>query len=114
MGHEILFFVAIMAVWLLISYLRVRAFREKKIDEPLQTVRAIYVSKKVKPGTYRAGRSIMGFSFFVSFVTEDDELLELVANQEEFGSMWEGKEGMLTYQGKYFVSFEIDESCSRT
>lgn len=93
------------AVCLLIFYMRVRWFMEKPTKEPEKTVAATVVSKEVKTGTHMSGRSMMGYSFVVSFQTEDGETLELYAYEIEFGGLKEGMSGMLTYKGRYFVSF---------
>ena len=93
---------------LLLFYLRIRWALEKPSKEPKKLVMATVVSKEVKPGTHAAGRSMMGYSFVVTFRTEDGELLELYAYELEFGSLKEGMTGSLTYQGRYFVSFDAN------
>ena len=92
---------------ILIFYLRVRLFQEKPSTEPERTVAATVVSKEVQEGTNQSGRSMMGYSFVVTFRTEDGQLLELFAYEIEFGGLKEGMTGTLTYQGPYFVSFEM-------
>ena len=89
----------------LIFYLWVRAFSEKPSGEPERTVKATVISKEVKEGTNRSGRSMMGYSFLVTFRTASGETLELYAYEIEFGALKEGMRGELTYQGPYFVSF---------
>ena len=89
----------------LIFYLRVRAFSEKPSTEPEQTTNATVISKEVKEGTNRSGRSMMGYSFVVTFRTEEGQILELFTYEIEFGGLKEGMTGTLTYQGPYFVSF---------
>ncbi len=89
----------------LIFYLRVRWFMEKPTTEPEKTVMATVASKEVREGTNRSGRSMMGYSFVVNFQTEDGQTLELYAYEIEFGGLKEGMKGMLTYKGRYFVSF---------
>lgn len=95
-----------MAFFLLISYLRVLPFQEKPSWDPRISVRATVVSKEVRPGTHSSGRSQIGYSFVVSFATEDHRTLELYAHEIEFGGIREGMEGILTYQGRYFVDFK--------
>lgn len=109
-GQEILWFAGILGVWLLVSYLKMRVFREKKSKAPVMTVPATFLSKEVKPGTYRAGRSVMGFSFLVNFATEDGVKLELFAYEEEFGALEEGTRGLLTYQDRYFLAFKDEKT----
>ena len=109
-GQEVLCFAVIIALWVLISYLKMRAFWEKKSKAPVQTVKASFVSKDVKPGTYKAGRSVMGFSFLVNFVTEDGVELDLFAYEEQFGAMKEGAKGLLTYRDRYFVEFSEENN----
>lgn len=98
-----------LAFFLLISYLRVLPFREKPSPEPMKSVAAAVVSKAVKSGTHHAGRSQIGYSFTVTFLTEDGQTLELYAYEIEFGGIREGMKGVLTYQGRYFVSFQKQE-----
>ena len=90
----------------LIFYLWVRAFREEPSTEPERTVLATVVSKEIRSGTNQSGRSMMGYSFVVNFRTEDGKMLELYAYEIEFGGLKEGMQGQLTYQGRYFVSFQ--------
>ena len=108
--QEVLCFAGIVGVWLIISMLKMRLFREKKSKAPIQIVHAAFVSKEIKPGTYRAGRSVMGFSFLVNFVTEDGLRLELFAYEEEFGALEKGTRGILTYQDRYFVDFVAEDT----
>ena len=102
----ILVIVYVTAFGLLIAYMRVRCFLEKPSDEPERTVAATVVSKEVREGTQRSGRSMMGYSFVVNFRTEDGRMLELFAYEVEFGGLKEGMTGTLTYQGPYFVDFK--------
>ena len=87
-------------------YLRVRLFKEKPSKEPEKTVMATVVSKEVKRGTQRSGRSNGGYSYAICFLTEDGETLELYAYEVEFGGLKEGSHGLLTYKGRYFVCFD--------
>ena len=87
-------------------YLRVRLFKEKPSKEPEKTVMATVVSKEVKRGTQRTGRSNGGYSYAIRFLTEDGETLELYAYEVEFGGLKEGARGLLTYKGRYFVCFD--------
>ena len=93
----------------LIFYLRIRLFTEKPSGEPERSVAATVISKEVREGTNRSGRSMMGYSFVVNFQTEDGQTLELYVYEIEFGGLKEGMTGMLTYQGPYFVSFQETE-----
>lgn len=92
-----------------IFYLRVRWFMEKPSTEPERTAKATVISKEVKEGIHRSGRSMMGYSFVVTFRTEEGQLLELFAYEIEFGGLQAGMTGTLTYQGPYFVSFTVSE-----
>ena len=87
-------------------YLRVHFFKEKPAKEPEKTVIATVVSKEVKRGTQRTGRSNGGYSYAILFLTEDGERLELYAYEVEFGGLKEGSYGLLTYKGRYFVCFD--------
>lgn len=93
----------------LVFYLRVRWFMEKPSTEPERSVMATVISKEVKEGTNLSGRSMMGYSFVVNFQTEDGQTLELYAYEIEFGGLQVGMKGTLTYQGRYFVSFQETE-----
>ena len=94
------------ALCLLIFYLRVRMWKEKITYEPEKRVAAAVVSKELKAGTRESGRSVMGYSFAVTFLTEDGQTLELYAHEIEFGGLREGMKGILTYQGRYFTGFQ--------
>ena len=93
----------------LIFYLRVRWFMEKPFPEPERTGKATVISKEVREGTSRSGRSMMSYSFVVKFRTEEGQLLELFTYEIEYGGLREGMTGILTYQGPYFVSFTVRE-----
>ena len=102
---ELIFVLYMLALMLLIFYLYAHAFQEKPSLEPVKAVQAAVVSKEITSGTQRTGRSQMGYSFLIRFRTEDGQELKLYAYEEEYGSLKEGMEGMLTYQGRYFVDF---------
>ena len=87
-------------------YLRVRLFKEKPSKEPEKTVMATVISKEVKRGTQRTGRSNGGYSYAIHFLTENGQQLELYAYEVEFGGLKEGNHGLLTYKGRYFVCFD--------
>ena len=103
---DLLFVLYFLSLMLLIFFLRVIPFREKPCYEPEKAVQATVHSKEIVSGTHRSGRSHMGYSFLVTFRTEDGRMLELYAYEEEFGSLKEGMAGVLTYQGRYFLNFE--------
>lgn len=96
----------VVIIGLLTAYLKAHFFQEKPTKEPEKTIRATVASKEVKPGTHRSGRSKGGYSYTITFVTEDGQTLELFAYEIEFGGLAEGTQGFLTYQGRYFVRFE--------
>ena len=95
-----------LAIMLFIFYMYAHAFQEKPSHDPVKSVQANIVSKEVVSGTQSSGRSQMGYSFLVRFQTDDGQLLELYAYEEEFGGLREGMKGILTYQGRYFVDFQ--------
>ena len=103
---ELIFVLYMLALMLLIFYLYAHAFQEKPSLEPVKAVQAAVVSKEITSGTNRTGRSHMGYSFLIRFLTVDGQELALYAYEEEYGSLKEGMEGMLTYQGRYFVDFQ--------
>ena len=90
---------------LVIAFLKSHWFQEKPAKEPEKTVVATVVSKEIRRGTHQSGRSKGGYSYVVHFLTQDDQKLELFAYEIEFGGLKEGMQGMLTYQGRYFVGF---------
>jgi len=94
-----------LAFFLLIFYLRVLPFLEKPSYEPVKSVNATVVSKTVKSGTHQTGRSQAGYSFLITFLTEEGRTLELYAYEIEFGALKEGMTGVLTYKGRYFTDF---------
>ena len=104
--RELIFMLYLLALMVLIFYMRVLPFREKPSYEPEKSVQATVFSKEIVSGTQRSGRSQMGYSFIVIFRTQDGQMLELYAYEEEFGGLKEGMEGMLTYQGRYFVNLQ--------
>lgn len=106
----ILSFVYVSAFGLVVFYMRVRWFLEKPTDEPERTVAATVVSKEVRSGTNQSGRSMMGYSFAITFRTEAGELLELYAYEVEYGGLREGMQGTLTYRGPYFTAFREKEA----
>jgi len=95
-----------LAFFLLISYVRVLPFQEKPSREPEKCVAATVVAKEVKNGTHHSGRSQGGYSFVVTFLTDDNQTLPLYTYDVEFGGLKEGRKGILTYQGRYFVDFK--------
>ena len=100
--YTVLFLMAVSLVF----WLRVRPFREKKTKEPEQTASAKLTARRVETGTNRSGRSQgMGYSFLLTFETEDGRKLELYAYDYEYGALREDMEGTLTWKGPYFISF---------
>ena len=71
-----------LAIMLFIFYMYARAFQEKPSYDPLETVQAVVLSKKVVSGTHSTGRSQMGYSFVVTFGTADGQTLDLYAYEE--------------------------------
>ena len=104
--HGILFFAYGAATALLLAYLKSHWWQEKPSTEPERTVAATVLSKAVIPGTHGAGRSKGGYSYTITFLTEDGMELTVFSYETEFGSLKEGSKGFLTYKGKYFVSFQ--------
>ena len=98
--------VVVLAIGIVGHFLKNRLWGEKPSSEPEQTVVASVVSKEVRSGTQRSGRSNGGYSYVIHFLTEDGKPLELYAYEVEFGALKEGMHGKLTYRGRYFVCFE--------
>ena len=92
---------------LLVFWLRIRPFREKKTKEPQQTQKAVLTARRVESGTGSSGRSSgMGYSYVLTFRLETGTTLDLYAYEVEYGALREGMEGKLTWKGPYFVSFQ--------
>lgn len=85
---------------------RILPFKEKKTKEPEKTIMATVISKEIKSGTHQSGRSKGGFSYAITFMTEEGKELELFVYEIEFGGLKEGMKGELTYKGRYFVDFK--------
>jgi len=95
-----------LAFLLLLFYIRVRPFCEKPSLEPKKAIVATVISKEVRRGTNRSGRSTMGYSFVINFKATNGQTLEIYAYEIEYGGLKVGMKGALTYQGRYFVSFD--------
>lgn len=92
---------------LLIAYLKLRPFNEKKCNEAEQSTLAEVLSKEVKQGTYNTGSSSgLGYSYTAKFRTDDGRELELFMYELEWGGLKEGMIGQLTYKGQYFIKFK--------
>lgn len=94
---------------LVTCYLKISWSLEKPSKEVERSVVATVLSKEVKSGTNETGRSTMGYSFAITFLTEDGQNLELYAYEVEYGGLKEGMKGVLTYQGRYFVNFDVQD-----
>lgn len=104
-----LIFISFLAAAALIFWLRVFPFREKRSKEPERTAKAKVTARHVKTGADRTGRSSgLGYNFVVTFRLEDKREIQLYAHDAEYGALREGMTGMLTWKGRYFVSFEED------
>lgn len=102
----IVYAILITAAAFLIFWLKVFPFTEKKTKDPERTAHAIVKARRVQSGNpHRSGRSHMGYTYLVAFQLDDGTELELYAYEIEYGSLREGMTGMLTWKGRYFVSF---------
>lgn len=107
--HTFVVVILLLVLFFFIYWLRVLPFREKKTKEPERTMKARLVTRQVQSGTQRSGRSQgMGYSFLLTFETEDGSELELYAYDHEYGALREGMTGSLTWKGPYFVSFAAE------
>lgn len=107
--HTFVVALLLLVLFFFVYWLRVLPFREKKTKEPERTMKAKLVTRQVKSGTQRSGRSQgMGYSFLLTFETADGNKLELYAYDHEYGALREGMAGSLTWKGPYFVSFAAD------
>ena len=101
--------IALLVLFFFVYWLRILPFREKKTKEPERTAKATLAARQVQSGTRRSGRSQgMGYSFLLTFQTEDGKVLELYAYDHEYGDLKEGMTGNLTWKGPYFVRFETN------
>lgn len=102
-------FALVTAGAVLLYWLRVLPFREKKTNEPEQTAHAELVARRVETGTHGSGRSQgMGYSFILTFRMDDGTEKELFAYDHEYGTLREGMKGSLTRKGPYYVNFKPD------
>ncbi len=103
---DILYILAAIAIPVGICFLWVLPFREKKSTEPQQTAPATLVTREIRRGSDRSGRSRVGFNHVLIFQLSDSRKLELYSYEEEYGALREGMAGNLTWQGRYFVNWE--------
>ena len=94
---------------LAVFYLRVRVFRETPTKGPVESIPATVVSKELRSGTGGAGRSVMGYSFTVTFQTAEGQILMLYAYEDEYIRLKAGMKGTLIYRDRYFMDFEEAE-----
>ena len=107
------FFKSLILVVLLcfvIFQLRILPFREKRTRAPEKTAPAKLTARRIESGTGNSGRSSgMGYSYILTFHTNTAEVLDLYAYETKYGALREGQNGILTWKGPYFISFqEVD------
>lgn len=105
-----LYILGMSILFLGIYWFRVFPFREKKSKEPVRTSNAILTARHVKTGADRTGRSSgMGYNYLLTFRLENGEEVTVYAHDTQWGSLREGMKGRLTWQGRYYVSFDSVE-----
>lgn len=102
-----LFVSLLLVLFFFIYWFRALPFQEKKTKEPELSAHARLISKDVTTGAHRTGRSSgMGYNYRLTFRLDTGEDVLLYAHDTEWGSLREETEGLLRWQGRYFVHFE--------
>lgn len=105
----VIYAILILAAVFLICWLKVLPFTEKKTRDPEQSAHAKILSRRIQSGNpHRSGRSTLGYTFMVTFELDDGTQMELYAYEVEYGGLQEGMTGILTWKGRYFVHFDLD------
>ena len=107
----VLLFVVIIA-FILIKAVKKNNQREKNALRPVLTARARVKSRRliIRPNNITAlGVSTDTLEGKVVFESEDGEELEFRLIGKNYRDIFDGDEGMLTYQGSDFISFERNE-----
>ena len=107
----VLLFVVII-VFILIKAVKKNNQREKNALRPVLTVRARVKSRRliIRPNNITAlGVATDTLEGKVVFESEDGEELEFRLIGKTYRDIFDGDEGMLTYQGSDFISFERNE-----
>ena len=107
----VLLFVVIIA-FILIKAVNKNNQREKNALRPVLTVRARVKSRRliIRPNNITAlGVATDTLEGKVVFESEDGEELEFRLIGKTYRDIFDGDEGMLTYQGSDFISFERNE-----
>lgn len=107
----VLLFVVII-VFILIKAVKKNSQREKNALRPVLTVRARVKSRRliIRPNNITAlGVATDTLEGKVVFEAEDGEELEFRLIGKTYRDIFDGDEGMLTYQGSDFISFERNE-----
>ena len=98
--------------FVLIKAVRKNKQREKNALRPVLTVRARVKSRRliIRPNNITAlGVATDTLEGKVVFESEDGEELEFRLIGKTYRDIFDGDEGMLTYQGSDFISFERNE-----
>ena len=102
---ELMFTIVPLLFIVLFVYIFVRGFKEHQYNKnsPRLTVWAKCVVKRYKhSGTHEHHTHT---NYYATFEVESGDRMELAIYGTEFGLIAEGDEGMLTFQGRKFISF---------
>ncbi len=108
---SILFFLPFVFVFGLFAFIAVKGLRQwnKNNHSPRLTVPATVVAKRIS-ASHRHGadayHSAATTSYYVTFQVESGDRLELHVIGQEYGLLIEGDQGMLTFQGTRYISFQ--------
>ncbi|WP_019120030.1 DUF2500 domain-containing protein [Brevibacillus massiliensis] len=110
----LLFFLAV-AGFILFGILRTVRYYVKNATSPMLTTRARVIAKRIEVTGHtsmhnnEAHRHSRTY-YYVTFETPSGERMELVTSGREYGLLVEGDEGVLTYQGEWYKSFQRSQA----
>ena len=113
-AFDVLFFLAFFTIlaMVVISMLRSLLQWNKNNHSPRLTVPATVVTKRssTSHSHHHAGNGAMhtstSTSYYATFEVESGDRMELHISGTEYGMLAEGDQGMLTFQGTRYLSFE--------
>ena len=110
-GFFIIFFLMFFAVFGLVFYNIIKEMvrNTKNKNSPRISVNAKVVAKRmqVHGGTHTSNHHSVGYTkYFATFQFESGDRLELGVYDTEYGLLVEGDEGVLTFRGTEYLSFE--------
>lgn len=107
MLQRLLPIVGILLFGLLYALYQSWVYRDKDDKGPEMTGHATVKSHRVTQGRF-LGKAPSRWNYMVTFTLSDGEELELYTIQSDFQVLKDGTTGLLTWQGKRFLDFELD------